>query len=88
MLKLLVEETAVFCFVTYVVNIVTCLGTSDTNLSRVRVSLTNNYGHMDFMIRGLFYNLRNLVATLHESHTNHFYYETQTRSSTSVCLLL
>jgi hypothetical protein len=42
---------------------------SFTNMSRVRVSVTVNCGHLHFMIRGLFYNLRNLVATLHESHT-------------------
>jgi hypothetical protein len=32
--------------------------------------------------------LRNLVPTLHESHINHFYDETRTRSSKSVCFLV
>jgi hypothetical protein len=36
---------------------------------------------------GFILHLCNRVATLHESHINHFYYETRTRSSTSVCLL-
>jgi hypothetical protein len=36
---------------------------------------------------GFILHLCNLVATLHESHTTHFYYETQSRSFMSVCLL-
>jgi hypothetical protein len=116
---------SIYYYHVHIYNIVTCLGTSDTNLSRVRLSVTSNYcscglneasnikfdvftacshfcrvkyvtcpdfrfncQHLDFMIRGFFYSLCNLVGTFHESHINHFNYETQTRSSTSVCLVL
>jgi hypothetical protein len=66
---------------------VTCMGSSDTSLSRVRVSVTSNYVDTWIWWSGFILHLRNLVATLHELHINHFCYETWTRSSTSVCLL-
>jgi hypothetical protein len=42
---------------------VTCMGSSDTNLSGVWVSVTNNYcGRLDLMISRLFYSLCSLTS--------------------------
>jgi hypothetical protein len=83
---LLFDERRGFDYYSRVGRIVTCMGTSDTNLSRVFPRQVIN---VDTWIwgSGFILHLCNLVATLHESHINYFWYDTRTRSSKYVCLL-